>query len=128
MQPCHSSILQDGVSLPSYRGDIINGPEFTEEARIPNPDRLVQAYNQSAATMNLLRAFSTGGYAGLDRATKWNLDFMENTPEGEKYQDVARRVDESIQFMKVSVHLCACLAVLDSVSGVTNTTCAGMWL
>lgn len=96
--------LQDGVSLPSYRGDIINGPEFTEEARIPNPVRLVRAYNQSAATMNLLRAFSTGGYAGLDRVTQWNLDFMEKTPEGEKYQDVARRVDESIQFMKVAIY------------------------
>lgn len=94
-------VLQDGVALPSYRGDIINGPEFTEEARIPNPERLVQAYNQSAATMNLLRAFSTGGYAGLDRVTQWNLDFMERTAEGDKYQDVARRVDESIQFMKV---------------------------
>lgn len=110
---CLRDYLQDGVSLPSYRGDIINGPEFTEAARVPNPDRLVRAYNQSAATMNLLRAFSTGGYAGLDRVTKWNLDFMENTPEGEKYQDVARRVDESIQFMKVgcgdgSYLVCVC--------------------
>ena len=89
------------MSLPSYRGDIINGPEFTEEARVPNPQRLLRAYNQSASTMNLLRAFSTGGYAGLERVTQWNLDFMANTPEGHKYMDVARRVDESIQFMKV---------------------------
>lgn len=99
-------VLQDGVELPSYRGDIINGPEFTEKARIPNPERLVQAYNQSAATMNLLRAFSTGGYAGLDRVTQWNLDFMERTAEGDKYQDVAQRVDESIQFMKVRFRAC----------------------
>ena len=67
----------DGVSLPSYRGDIINGPEFTEKARVPDPFRLVRAYNQSAATLNLLRGFATGGYAGLDRVTKWNLDFMQ---------------------------------------------------
>jgi 3-deoxy-7-phosphoheptulonate synthase len=93
--------VQDGVSLPSYRGDIINGPEFTAEARIPDPARLVKAYNQSAATMNLLRAFTTGGYAGLDRVSKWNLDFMENTPKGAKYQEIACRVDESLQFMKV---------------------------
>jgi 3-deoxy-7-phosphoheptulonate synthase len=93
--------LQDGVSLPSYRGDIINGPEFTTEARVPDPQRLVRAYNQSAATMNLLRAFSTGGYAGLSRVTQWNLDFMESTPEGDKYTEVAKRVNESIQFMKV---------------------------
>lgn len=89
------------MTLPSYRGDIINGPEFTEEARVPNPERLVRAYNQSAATMNLLRAFSTGGYAGLERVLQWNLDFMANTPEGTKYMEVAQRVDESIQFMKV---------------------------
>ena len=67
---------KDGLSLPSYRGDIINGPEFTEAARVPDPWRLVRAYNQSAATLNLLRGFATGGYAGLDRVTKWNLDFM----------------------------------------------------
>lgn len=90
----------DGVELPSYRGDIINGPEFNESARVPDPWRLVRAYNQSASTMNLLRAFSTGGYAGLNRVTKWNLDFMANTEEGHKYMDLAARVDESIQFMK----------------------------
>ena len=91
------------MSLPSYRGDIINGPEFTAEARIPDPKRLVQAYNQSAATMNLLRAFTTGGYAGLDRVSKWNLDFMVNTPKGARYQEIAARVDESLQFMKVRI-------------------------
>ena len=67
---------KDGVELPSYRGDIINGPEFNADARVPDPWRLVRAYNQSAATLNLLRGFATGGYAGLDRVTKWNLDFM----------------------------------------------------
>lgn len=68
---------KDGVELPSYRGDIINGPEFNETARVPDPWRLVRAYNQSAATLNLLRGFATGGYAGLDRVTKWELDFMQ---------------------------------------------------
>lgn len=87
------------VELPSYRGDIINGPEFTPDARIPDPWRLVRAYNQSAATLNLLRGFSTGGYAGLDRVTKWNLDFMAQSDEGKAYLDLARRVDEAISFM-----------------------------
>ncbi len=89
----------DGVTLPAYRGDIINGPEFTSEARVPNPERLVQAYNQSAATLNLLRGFSTGGYGGLARVSQWNLDFMQNSPEGKAYLDLAKRVDEAITFM-----------------------------
>jgi len=88
-----------GVSLPAYRGDIINGPEFDEKSRVPDPWRLVKAYNQSAATLNLLRGFSTGGYAGLQRVTQWNLDFMANSDEGHKYMDLAKRVDEAIQFM-----------------------------
>jgi 3-deoxy-7-phosphoheptulonate synthase len=66
----------NGVELPSYRGDIINSPDPTPEARVHDPWRLVQAYNQSAATLNLLRAFSAGGYAALDRVVNWNLDFM----------------------------------------------------
>jgi 3-deoxy-7-phosphoheptulonate synthase len=89
----------DGESLPSYRGDIINSPEFVEAARIPDPQRLVKAYNQSAATLNLLRGFSTGGYADLGRVTQWNLDFMNNSDEGKAYMDLAHRVDEAIQFM-----------------------------
>lgn len=91
---------KDGVSLPSYRGDIINGPEFTTEARVPDPKRLVRAYNQSASTLNLLRGFSSGGYAGLNRLSQWNLDFMQNSDEGKAYMDLARRVDEAIQFMR----------------------------
>lgn len=67
----------DGITLPSYRGDIINGPEFNSDARVPDPWRLVKAYNQSAATLNLLRGFSYGGYAGLSRVSQWNLDFMQ---------------------------------------------------
>eukprot|EP00878_Enallax_costatus_P000487 GHUV01000579.1.p1 GENE.GHUV01000579.1~~GHUV01000579.1.p1 ORF type:complete len:522 (+),score=111.81 GHUV01000579.1:31-1566(+) len=90
---------KDNQSLPSYRGDIINGPDFTADARIPDPWRLVRAYNQSAATLNLLRGFSTGGYAGLTRIASWNLDFMANSDEGKAYMDLARRVDEALQFM-----------------------------
>lgn len=94
--------VQDGVELPAYRGDIINGPEFTPEARIPDPTRLVQAYNQSAATLNLLRGFSTGGYASLSRVSDWNLWFMNNSKEGSQYLELAGRVDEAIQFMEAA--------------------------
>lgn len=91
--------MPDGSELPSYRGDIINGPETTADARIPNPWRLVRAYNQSAATLNLLRGFATGGYAGLQRVMQWNLDFMAKSDEGRLYADLAARVDEAISFM-----------------------------
>lgn len=104
----------DGTSLPSYRGDIINGPEFTPDARVPDPQRLIRAYNQSAATLNLLRGFATGGYAGLDRVIKWNLDFMQNSDEGKAYLDLARRVDEAITFMNA--------AGLDRLSRVMRET------
>jgi 3-deoxy-7-phosphoheptulonate synthase len=90
----------DGVALPSYRGDIINGPDFTAEARVPDPFRLVQAYHQSAATLNLLRGFSTGGYGGLDRVADWNLGFMDRSDQGEQYLALAQRVDEAVQFME----------------------------
>ena len=79
----------DGVTLPSYRGDMINGMEFTEEARIPDPQRMVQAYNQSAATLNLLRAFAQGGYADLHQVNTWNLGFVAGSPQGHRYQDLA---------------------------------------
>jgi 3-deoxy-7-phosphoheptulonate synthase len=91
--------VADGRVLPSYRGDIINGPEETETARVPDPWRLVKAYNQSAATLNLLRGFATGGYAGLKRVMDWNLDFMAKSDEGRTYADLAARVDEAISFM-----------------------------
>lgn len=77
--------VRDGVSLPSYRGDIINSEEFTEEARRHNPWNMVEAYHQSAQTLNILRAFSTGGYADISRLHAWNLDFVEQTDEGSRY-------------------------------------------
>src|SRR5579859_2127989 len=88
-----------GVELPSYRGDNVNGFEFTPEARIPDPERMVQAYNQSAATLNLLRAFAQGGYADLHEVNRWNLDFVRNSPASERYQDLAARLDETLNFM-----------------------------
>src|ERR1700757_4449095 len=88
-----------GVELPSYRGDNVNGFEFTAEARIPDPERMVQAYNQSAATLNLLRAFAQGGYADLHEVNRWNLDFVRTSPASAKYEDLAARLDETLNFM-----------------------------
>ena len=88
-----------GVELPSYRGDNVNGFEFTPEARIPDPERMVQAYNQSAATLNLLRAFAQGGYADLHEVNRWNLDFVRSSPASAKYEDLAARLDETLNFM-----------------------------
>ena len=90
----------NGVELPSYRGDIINGIEFSEQARIPDPERLVQVYNQSASTMNLLRAFSQGGFADLHEVHKWNLDFLNASPAGSRFQGVADKIDDALQFME----------------------------
>ena len=84
---------QSGVELPSYRGDIINGIEFTAAARQPDPERLVQAYNQSAATLNLLRAFAQGGFADLHRVHRWNLDFVADSAQGERYRGAGRPAD-----------------------------------
>ncbi|KAL3805521.1 hypothetical protein ACHAWO_000659 [Cyclotella atomus] len=90
----------DGVSLPSYRGDNVNGEEFTPEARRNDPQRMVDAYYQSAQTLNILRAFSTGGFADISRLHAWNLDFVEGTEEGSRYRLFAAKVDESLRFMK----------------------------
>jgi 3-deoxy-7-phosphoheptulonate synthase len=91
---------RDGVSLPSYRGDIINGEEFSELSRVHNPERMLDAYHQSAQTLNILRAFSTGGYADISRLHAWNLDFVENLPIGSRYREMCEKVDESLRFMK----------------------------
>ncbi len=88
-----------GVTLPSYRGDIINGWEFTPEARIPDPQRMIQAFSQSAATLNLLRAFAQGGYADLHRVHSWTKGFVADSPEGERYEELANRLTETLDFM-----------------------------
>jgi 3-deoxy-7-phosphoheptulonate synthase len=91
----------NGVSLPSYRGDIINSFEFTESARRPDPQRLLQAYHHSAATLNLLRAFSQGGLADLHQVNRWNMAFVENNPLKDRYQDMATRIEDTLAFMDV---------------------------
>ena len=90
----------DGVSLPSYRGDIVNDIEFNEAARIPDPRRQLEAYRQSAATLNLLRAFATGGYANLENAHRWMLGFVKDSPQSGRYQGVADRITETLGFMR----------------------------
>ncbi|MCX8501489.1 MAG: 3-deoxy-7-phosphoheptulonate synthase class II [Alphaproteobacteria bacterium] len=90
---------RDGVSLPSYRGDIVNGFDFSSAARIPDPERLLRAYSQSAATLNLLRAFATGGYADLHEVHRWTQGFVANSPAGERYAELADRIGESLSFM-----------------------------
>ncbi len=91
---------KDGVELPSYRGDIINGIEFNEAARVPDPERQVMAYRQSAATLNLLRAFAQGGYANLVNVHNWMLGFAKGSPQSERYLKLANRISESLDFMK----------------------------
>ena len=93
---------QDGVELPSYRGDIINDMAFEEALRRPDPERQLQAYAQAAASLNLLRAFTQGGYASLTRVHSWNLGFVEESPQGERYQDMADRITEAVAFMRAS--------------------------
>ena len=89
----------DGITLPSYRGDIINGIEFNEAARIPDPRRMIMAYRQSAATLNLLRAFASGGYANLERAYEWTAGFIEDTEAYSSYKEVVSQITDSIDFM-----------------------------
>lgn len=89
----------NGMTLPSYRGDIINGVEFTEAARVPDPQRMVQAYNQSAATLNLLRAFASGGLADLHQVHAWNLGFVGQNEMTKKYDELSRQIDNSLRFM-----------------------------
>lgn len=91
--------VQDGVSLPSYRGDNVNAIEFTPEARAPDPVRMMRGYMQSAATLNLLRAFASGGYANLHQVHKWNLDFTGRSLWSAQYQEVADRIGEALDFM-----------------------------
>ncbi len=90
----------NGVTLPSYRGDNINGMEFTPEARIPDPERLLKAYGQSAATLNLIRAFANGGYADLHNVHRWMVGFVADSPQGKRYQEIADRISEAVAFME----------------------------
>ncbi len=90
----------DGVTLPAYRGDIVNGIDFDEKSRVPDPQRLLQAYHQSTASLNLLRAFAQGGFADLHQVHQWNLDFIADAALTEKYSQLADRIDETLAFMR----------------------------
>jgi 3-deoxy-7-phosphoheptulonate synthase len=92
--------VQDGVELPSYLGDNVNAIEFTPEARRNDPQRMIRAYSQAAATLNLLRAFAGGGYANLRQVHQWTLDFMGRSPWAERFKDVADRIGEALDFME----------------------------
>jgi 3-deoxy-7-phosphoheptulonate synthase len=91
---------RNGVTLPAYRGDAVNGYDFTPEARVPDPQRLVEVYNASAATLNLVRAFVTGGYADLRQVHTWNTDFVQNSPFGQRYEAMADEIERALTFMK----------------------------
>jgi len=91
---------QGGVTLPAYRGDIINNIAFDAAGRTPDPQRLLSAYHQATATLNLLRAFAQGGFASLDQVHQWNLDFIANSSMADRFQQLADRIDESLAFMR----------------------------
>lgn len=91
---------RNGVTLPAYRGDAVNGLEFTEESRTPDPQRLVKVYNTSAATLNLVRAFTQGGFADLRRVHEWNKGFIKDSTFGEKYEQVANEIGRALSFME----------------------------
>ncbi|WP_426416682.1 class II 3-deoxy-7-phosphoheptulonate synthase [Aestuariirhabdus sp. LZHN29] len=105
-----------GVELPSYRGDIVNGIEFDAGSRVPDPQRMLQATNQAAATLNLLRAFSKGGMADLHQVHRWNLDFIKNRALSERYQHLADRIDETLGFMA------ACGMTAENTKAIRETT------
>ena len=91
---------RNGVTLPAYRGDAVNGLDFTEESRTPDPQRLVKVYNTSAATLNLVRAFTQGGFADLRRVHEWNKGFIKDSTFGEKYEQVANEIGRALSFME----------------------------
>ncbi|WP_034087865.1 class II 3-deoxy-7-phosphoheptulonate synthase [Streptacidiphilus albus] len=94
-----STETRDGVTLPVYRGDSVNGFAFTEESRRPDPERLKRMYNASASTLNLVRAFTTGGYADLRQVHAWNQDFVRSSPSGQRYERLAKEIDSALSFM-----------------------------
>ncbi|HEX4078312.1 MAG TPA: 3-deoxy-7-phosphoheptulonate synthase class II [Rhizomicrobium sp.] len=103
------------VTLPSYRGDNVNAMEFDEASRTPDPARLMQAYAQSASTLNLLRAFAQGGYADLHNVHRWTLGFIAGSPSGERYRALAQRISETLEFME------ACGITPDSTPQLRST-------
>ncbi|MGI9371361.1 MAG: class II 3-deoxy-7-phosphoheptulonate synthase [Hyphomicrobiales bacterium] len=106
---------QDGIELPSYRGDIVNAIEFEEASRVPDPERQLQAYRQSAATLNLIRAFAQGGYANLEHVHRWNLGFLRDSPTNAQYEAMADDISKALDFMK------ACGVNADTVPQLRQT-------
>lgn len=92
--------IRDGVELPAYRGDMVNGFDFTPSSRRPDPGRLLRAYHSSAVTLNLIRAFTKGGYADLRQVHAWNQDFVSESPAGKRYERLAREIDQALAFMR----------------------------
>lgn len=90
----------DGVELPSYRGDMVNQAEFTPESRIPDPNNMMKGYNMAASTLNLLRAFTRGGFGSLQRVQAWNQEFVAQSPMGRSYDRMAKQIDQAIKFME----------------------------
>ena len=112
----------NGLSLPSYRGDIINDIDLLKKVQeIKKPKKLLKAYNQSAATMNLLRAFSRGGMADLNQVHLWNLDFVKDNYLGAKYEELANKISESLKFMK------ACGITSENTPQLNQTTIYFTW-
>ena len=100
-KPRSSNMEKRGtIELPSYRGDAVNDIKFSLKERTPNPKRLLQAYNQAAATLNLLRAFTTGGFADLSQAQLWNQKFISQSPQGKRYANITNKIDDALTFMK----------------------------
>ena len=89
----------NGVELESYKGDIINDMEFTKSSRMPDPQRMIRAYTQSAATLNLLRAFAKGGFSDLNKVHQWNMGFVDESPQGKKFRDLADKISDTLSFM-----------------------------
>ena len=115
-KPRSSSVEKQGdQELPRYRGDIVNSIEFELEKRKPDPGRLLKAYNQSASTLNLLRAFAQGGFANLEEIHRWTLGFVSNSPQGERYEKLSHRLDETLRFMQ------ACGLTSDSIRQLRET-------
>lgn len=97
-----ASESKNGIELPSYRGDMVNGMEFEAAARLPDPERLVQAYYQSAATLNFLRSLARSGYAALPRVAKWNMDFVSGSPQGRHFNEIVERINDCLAFMNAT--------------------------
>ena len=118
--------VQGDVELPSYRGDIINGIDFTAEARVPDPARLVQAYNQAAATLNLLRAFAQGGFADLHKVHQWTLGFVEADEQG-RYKEMADRIGECLNFMEACGLTSETVPQIRETDFYTSHECLLLW-